>query len=101
MIGDVGLRSMAIRIISFVGGALFGAGGAVVAFHFIEHSPVSWGIVGLAAGVMGMLAALFGRKFWETAIGLWPRGTTGPTIALDSTPGARSVTYRASLARRE
>ena len=22
--------------------------------------------------VMGVLAALFGRRFWETAIGLWP-----------------------------
>ena len=63
---------MAIRIISFVGGALFGAVGAVVAFLFMEHSSVSWGIVGLAAGVMGLLAALFGRRFWDTAIALWP-----------------------------
>ena len=63
---------MTIRIISFICGALFGAGGAVAVFYFVEHSPIHWGIVGLAAGVMGLLAALFGRKFWETAVGLWP-----------------------------
>jgi hypothetical protein len=63
---------MAIRIISFLGGALFGAGGAVLVFCFVEHSPVHWGIVGLAAFVMGSLAALFGRKFWDTALTLWP-----------------------------
>lgn len=63
---------MAIRIISFFGGALFGAGGAVLAFLFKEQSPVHWGIVGLAAIVMGLLAACFGRKFWDTAVGIWP-----------------------------
>jgi hypothetical protein len=63
---------MAIRVISFFGGALFGAGGAVLVFRFVEHSPVHWGIVGLAAVVMGLLAALFGRKFWDTAITMWP-----------------------------
>jgi hypothetical protein len=63
---------MTIRLVSFAGGALFGAVGAVVGFHFIEHAPVDWGIVALASGVMGLLAALFGRKFWETAIGMWP-----------------------------
>jgi len=63
---------MAIRVISFFGGALFGAGGALLVFRFVEHSPPHWGIVGLAAAVMGLLAALFGRKFWDTALGMWP-----------------------------
>ena len=62
---------MAIRIIAFIAGAAFGAGGAIVAF-WLQHSEVWWGLVGLAALAMGILAALFGRKFWETAIGLWP-----------------------------
>jgi hypothetical protein len=63
---------MFVRIILFVCGALFGAGGAMLAFRFIENSPVHWGTIGLAAIVMGLLAALFGRKFWEIAVGLWP-----------------------------
>ena len=63
---------MAIRIISFFGGALFGAGGAILVFHFVERSPVHWGIAGLVAVVMGLLAALFGRKFWDTAVSIWP-----------------------------
>jgi hypothetical protein len=63
---------MIMRIISFFCGALFGVGGAVIIFRFVEHSPVHWGIASLAGGVMGVLAALFGRKFWETAVGLWP-----------------------------
>lgn len=63
---------MFIRIISFLCGALFGGGGAVVAFLFVEQSPIHWDIVALAAVLMGVFAALFGRKFWETAAGLWP-----------------------------
>src|SRR5664280_3004540 len=54
----VGRINMAIRMISFFGGALFGAAGAVVVFRFVEGSPVHWGIVGLAAIVMGLLATL-------------------------------------------
>lgn len=60
---------MTVRIISFFCGALFGAGGAIVAFY-LQHSDIWWSIVGLAALVMGVLAAIFGRKFWETAVGL-------------------------------
>ena len=63
---------MIIRFISFFCGALFGAGGAILVFRFSEHAPIHWGIVALAAAVMGVLAALFGRKFWDTAVGLWP-----------------------------
>jgi len=62
---------MAIRMISFFCGAIFGGGGALLAFYF-QHSEIWWSIIGLAAVVMGLLAALFGRKFWETAVGLWP-----------------------------
>ena len=62
---------MMIRIIAFICGAAFGAGGALIAF-WLQHSDIWWSIVGLAALVMGILAALFGRKFWETATGLWP-----------------------------
>jgi hypothetical protein len=61
-----------IRLISFAGGALFGAIGAVVDFHYFEKSDIDWGIVGLAALVLGILAALFGKKFWDTAVGIWP-----------------------------
>ena len=63
---------MALRIISFICGGLFGAIGAIIRFHFWEHSEIHWGIVGLAAMVMGILAASFGRKFWNTAGGIWP-----------------------------
>jgi hypothetical protein len=63
---------MIIRVVPAVTGALFGAGGAVLHFLFIERSSVNWGIVGLAAVVMGLLAALFDRKFWDTAVRLWP-----------------------------
>ena len=62
---------MAIRMISFFCGAIFGGGGALFAFYF-QHSEIWWSITGLAAFVMGTLAALFGRKIWETAVGLWP-----------------------------
>ena len=62
---------MAIRIIAFICGALFGAVGAVVVFY-LQHLDIWWSIVGLAALVMGVLAAIFGRKFWESAVGLWP-----------------------------
>jgi hypothetical protein len=65
-------RAMVIRIVSFVCGALFGAGGAVLIFYFKEHAPIHWGLVGLAAFIMGLLAALFGRKFWDIAVNLWP-----------------------------
>ena len=66
------MARMVIRIISFLCGVLFGAGGAVLVFRFVEHTPIHWDIVGLAALVMGFLAALGGRKFWDTAVGLWP-----------------------------
>jgi hypothetical protein len=62
---------MAIRIIAFICGATFGAVGAIIAFWW-QHSDIWWSIVGLAALVLGVLAAFLGRKFWETAIGLWP-----------------------------
>jgi hypothetical protein len=62
---------MAVRIIGFIGGAVFGAAGAVVSF-WLMHSEIWWSIVGLAALVMGVLAAMFGRKFWETATSIWP-----------------------------
>jgi hypothetical protein len=62
-----------MRIISFVGGALFGAGGAVLVFRFVEHSPIHCGMVGLVGVIiMGLLAALLGRKFWDNAISIWP-----------------------------
>jgi hypothetical protein len=63
---------MIIRVIHFIGGAVFGAGGAIFLFYFEEHSPVHWGIVGLAAAVMGVLAASFGQRFWDTATKHWP-----------------------------
>lgn len=62
-----------MRVIGFVGGAIFGGLGALIAF-WLEHSEIWWSIVALAAVVMGILAVLFGRKFWETAVGLWPFG---------------------------
>ena len=62
---------MAIHIISFICGALFGGVGAIIGF-WLQHSEIWWSIVGLAALVMGILAALFGRKFWDTAVSLWP-----------------------------
>jgi len=62
---------MAIRIISFICGVLFGAGGAVFAFYW-SHSDIWWSIVGLAGLVMGVLAGVFGRKFWEHAGDFWP-----------------------------
>jgi hypothetical protein len=62
---------MALRIISFFCGALFGGGSAVFTFY-LQHSDIWWSIVGLAALVMGVLAFVFGRLFWEHAGDLWP-----------------------------
>jgi hypothetical protein len=62
---------MAIRIISFFCGALFGAGSTVLAFY-LDHSDIWWSIVSLAALVMGVLAFLFGRLFWENIGDLLP-----------------------------
>lgn len=59
------------RIIQFLAGAAFGGVGAIIAFWF-QHSEICWSIVGLAALMMGIMAALFGRKFWDTAGHLWP-----------------------------
>ncbi len=64
---------MVVRLVSFCGGGVFGGVGAILAFWFNEHSPAHWGIVGLAAFVMGCLAALFGRRFWEIALTHWPQ----------------------------
>jgi hypothetical protein len=33
---------------------------------------VHWGIVGVAALVMGVLAVLLGKKFWDVAVDIWP-----------------------------
>jgi hypothetical protein len=63
---------MAMRIISFLIRAIFGAAGAIIQLHWFEKSEIHWGIVGLSALVLGTLATLFGKKFWETALGLWP-----------------------------
>jgi len=63
---------MAIRSFSFLVGGLFGTVGAIVGFHWFEKSEIHWGIFALSALVMGILAVAFGKKFWETAIGLWP-----------------------------
>jgi hypothetical protein len=62
---------MAGRIIAFLCGALFGAVGAVINF-WLEKSAVHWGIVGVAALVMGVLAVLLGKKFWDVAVDIWP-----------------------------
>jgi hypothetical protein len=62
---------VAIRFIGFLGGSVFGAVGAIIGFWF-EHFAISWWIVALCALVMGLLAAAFGRKFWDTAVGIWP-----------------------------
>ena len=63
---------MIIRVISFFAGAIFGGLGALAIFHVVEHSSAEWRIVGLAAVVMGLLAAAFGKKFWDVALTIWP-----------------------------
>jgi Na+/proline symporter len=59
-----------------VASALFGFSVPVCfaySFHARRRAPDRRAaLAGLAAGVMGFLAALFGRKFWDTAVGLWP-----------------------------
>jgi hypothetical protein len=45
--------------------------GAVAGFYF-QRSDIWWSIAGLAVLVMGISAALFGWRVWETAVGLWP-----------------------------
>ena len=59
------------RIIAFSCGVLFGAVGALFAF-WLEDSDSVWSVVGLAAFVLGVLAAIFGRKTWEAVVNLWP-----------------------------
>jgi hypothetical protein len=71
-VGFFRFLSMAIRIISFLAGAIFGAVASLVVFHVIEDSLAQWGIIALAAPLMGLLAALFGRKLWDVALNLWP-----------------------------
>ncbi len=59
------------RLVAFAVGALFGAVGVVLNFRWME-APVTWWVVAVGAGVMGSLAAAFGRRFWDFVIGLWP-----------------------------
>jgi hypothetical protein len=66
---------MAIRIISLFCGALFGV--EALLWRFAFSSEIWWSIIGLSAVVMGVLTAVFGRKFWETAVGLWHSDSTG------------------------
>jgi len=63
---------MTIRLFSFLGGAIFGSGGAILVFCFVEKGGIHWGIVGISGLVMGCLSVLLGKKFWDTAVGLWP-----------------------------
>jgi len=63
---------MGTRIISFLAGAAFGAVCAMVVVHVGGDLRDNWGIVWLAATGMGLLSALFGKKFWELVLTLWP-----------------------------
>jgi hypothetical protein len=61
-----------IRVIAAACGALFGAVGATILFLVQEHAPIDWKIVALVAVITGGLAAAFGKRFWDTSLGLWP-----------------------------
>jgi len=65
------LKEVILRLIMFSAGALFGAVPLLICYWW-NSTEIDWRTVALAAGVMGVLAALFGKKFWETAISLWP-----------------------------
>jgi uncharacterized membrane protein len=55
----------------FLAGALFGAVPLLISYWW-NSEEIVWRTVALVAVVMGVLAALFGKKFWETATAQWP-----------------------------
>jgi uncharacterized membrane protein len=65
------LREIILRLIMFTAGALFGAVPLLISYWWTSEEIV-WRTVVLVAAVMGVLAALFGKKFWENAIAHWP-----------------------------
>ena len=65
------LKEVILRPIVFTAGALFGALPLLIS-HWGNDEEVVWQPVRLVAVVMGVLAALFGKEFWEDAIAHWP-----------------------------
>jgi uncharacterized membrane protein len=64
-------KEFIVRGIMFTAGALFGAVPLLISYWW-NSEEIVWRTVALVAVVMGVLAALFGKKFWETATAHWP-----------------------------
>jgi hypothetical protein len=61
-----------IRVIAAACGALLGLSERSVFFWSRNTPRLDWRIVALAAVITGGLAAAFGKRFWDTALGWWP-----------------------------
>jgi hypothetical protein len=59
------------RLAAFGAGSLIGALGTIVHSWF-EYHEIYWWVVGLGALVFGLLAAIFGGKFFERVFLHWP-----------------------------
>jgi len=53
-------------------GAALGVLCALGVFHVVGDLHANWGIVCLVACGMGVLALLFGKRFWEMVLTIWP-----------------------------
>ncbi len=63
---------MTVRIISFLAGALFGALCTLGMLHVVGDLHTNWWVVCVVAAGMGLLALLFGKRFWEMVLTIWP-----------------------------
>ncbi len=61
---------MMARLMAFGCGALVGAFGTIVSCWF-HYGEIFWWSVGFGALVFGLLAAIFGSKFFETLFSRW------------------------------
>ncbi len=62
---------MTVRIISFLAGALFGALCTLAVLHVVGDLHTNWWVLCVVAAAMGLLAAFFGKKFWEMVLTIW------------------------------
>ncbi len=63
---------MNTRIISFCAGATLGLVAMLLVFHVFADLRTNWGIVVPVSIVLGLLASVFGKKFWEFLLNIWP-----------------------------
>ncbi len=62
---------MNTRIISFLGGLTLGLVASLLLFHVFADLRANWGIVAPVSFVLGLVAAVFGKAFWEFVLNTW------------------------------